>query len=128
MFEQSFKNIDDILMTAGCSSELEYIEQTSWILFLRYLDDLEESKKREAALAGSKYEYILAPNYRWKNWAAPDKKALTGKDLMDFVNNDLFEYLKKLRAEEATTIQYKIGEIFHELKNRISSGYRLRDI
>ena len=53
MFEQSFKNIDNILRKdAGSSSELDYIEQTSWILFLKYLDDLEEDRKKEAMLAG----------------------------------------------------------------------------
>jgi type I restriction enzyme M protein len=46
LFEQTFKNIDDILWKdAGCSSELDYVEQTSWILFLKYLDDLEKDKK-----------------------------------------------------------------------------------
>ena len=53
MFEQSFKNIDSILHTdSGSATELDYVEQTSWILFLKYLDDLDETKKTEAALAG----------------------------------------------------------------------------
>ncbi|KKP69661.1 type I restriction endonuclease subunit M [candidate division CPR3 bacterium GWF2_35_18] len=137
MFEQSFKNIDDILRTdSGCATELDYVEQTSWILFLKYLDDLEETKKTEAALAGKKYEYILSPEYRWNTWACPKNgdgkldhnKALDGDDLKDFVNNKLFPYLKKFRAEEPNTIEYKIGEIFHELKNKIVSGYTLRKI
>lgn len=60
MFEQLFKNIDNILHTdSGCGTELDYVEQTSWILFLKYLDDLEETKKTEAALAGKKYEYKI---------------------------------------------------------------------
>jgi type I restriction enzyme M protein len=137
MFEQSFKNIDNILHTdSGCGTELDYIEQTSWILFLKYLDDLEETKKTEAALAGKKYEYILAAEYRWNNWACPKSKdgkldhnkALDGGDLTDFINNKLFPYLKKFRADNSNTIEYKIGEIFHELKNKISSGYKLREI
>lgn len=137
MFEQAFKNIDNILHTdSGCGTELDYIEQTSWILFLKYLDDLEEDKKKSATLAGKKYEYILAPEYRWIAWACPkgkdDKldhnKALDGDDLKDFVNDKLFPYLKKFRAEDLNTIEYKIGEIFHELKNKISSGYKLREI
>ena len=46
MFEQTFKNIDDVLRKdAGCSSELDYVEQTSWIIFLKYLDDLEKDKQ-----------------------------------------------------------------------------------
>lgn len=137
MFEQAFKNIDDILHTdAGCATELDYVEQTSWILFLKYLDDLDDAKKTEAALAGKKYEYILEPQYRWDYWACPktvDKKldhhkALTGDDLNDFVNLKLFPYLKKFKADEPNTIEYKIGEIFSELKNRITSGYKLREI
>ena len=137
MFEQSFKNIDNILHTdSGCGTELDYVEQTSWILFLKYLDDLEETKKTEAALAGKKYKYILAPECRWIAWACPKNgdgkldhnKALDGDDLKDFINNELFPYLKKFRAEDPNTIEYKIGEIFHELKNKISSGYKLREI
>lgn len=137
MFEQSFKRIDNILHTdSGCGTELDYVEQTSWILFLKYLDDLEESKKTEFALAGKKYEYILSSEYRWDNWACPKdskgkidhNKALDGDDLNDFVNIKLFPYLKRFRAEEPDTIEYKIGEIFSELKNKISSGYKLREI
>ena len=137
MFEQSFKNIDNILHTdSGCGTELDYVEQTSWILFLKYLDDLEEIKKTEASLAGKKYKYILSTEYRWNTWACPKNgdgkldhnKALDGDDLNDFVNNKLFLYLKKFRADDPNTIEYKIGEIFHELKNKISSGYKLREI
>lgn len=137
MFEQSFKNIDNILHTdSGCGTELDYVEQTSWILFLKYLDDLEETKRTEAALAGKKYEYILAPQYRWIAWACPKNsdgkldhnKALDGDDLKGFVDHTLFPYLKKFKAEEPNTIEYKIGEIFSELKNKISSGYKLREI
>jgi type I restriction enzyme M protein len=137
MFEQSFKNIDNILHTdSGCATELDYVEQTSWILFLKYLDDLEETKKTEAELAGKKYKYILAPEYRWNAWACPKNKdgkldhnkALDGDDLRDFVNLTLFPYLKKFKADEPNTIEYKVGEIFSELKNRITSGYKLREI
>ena len=137
MFEQSFKNIDNILRTdSGCGTELDYVEQTSWILFLKYLDDLEEDKKKSAALSGQKYEYILSSEYRWNIWACPKNgdgkldynKALDGDDLKEFVNNKLFPYLKKFRAEDPNTIEYKIGEIFSELKNKISSGYNLREI
>ncbi len=70
MFEQTFKNIDDILYKdAGADSELDYIEQTSWILFLRYLDELEKEKADEAALEGIPYNFILEDDYCWSNWA-----------------------------------------------------------
>ncbi len=138
MFEQTFKNIDDILRKdAGCGSELDYVEQTSWILFLKYLDDLEKDRATAAELTGKAYTPIIDKEYQWIVWAAPklgngkiDHNALTGDDLTDFVNNKLFPYLKKfkLSAESAATIEYKIGEIFSELKNRLQSGYNLREV
>ena len=153
MFEQTFKNIDDILhKDAGCGSELDYVEQTSWVLFLKYLDDLEKDKATAAGLSGKTYTNIIAPQFQWTVWAAPKisspfggsgtlgaklreeaidhHKALTGDDLADFVNMELFPYLKKFKAdaESADTIEYKIGEIFSELKNRIQSGYNLREV
>ena len=139
MFEQIFKNIDDILRKdAGCSSELDYIEQTSWILFLKYLDDLEKEKTTEAELVNKNHISTIAKEYCWSRWAAPKNKdgkldhhhALTGDDLVDFVNNQLFPYLKKFKndAQNSQTIEYKIGEIFSELKNKMQSGYNLREV
>lgn len=138
MFEQTFKNIDDILhKDAGCSSELDYVEQTSWILFLKYLDDFEKDRKTSAELAGQTYSPIIEKAYRWNVWAAPKKggkldhhSALTGDDLKDFVDLKLFPYFKKFKvsAESPETIEYKIGEIFNELKNKIQSGYNLREV
>ena len=147
MFEQTVKNIDDILhKDAGCGSELDYVEQTSWVLFLKYLDDLEKDKATAAELTGKSYEPIIDKEYQWNVWASPKlalsgaegekegkldhHKALTGDDLADFVNIRLFPYLKKFKAdaESADTIEYKIGEIFSELKNRIQSGYNLREV
>jgi type I restriction enzyme M protein len=139
MFEQTFKNIDDVLWKdAGCTSELDYTEQTSWLLFLKYLDGLEQDKATEAALEGKKYTFILDQPYRWEKWAAPKGKdgqidhhvAATGDDLVAFVNQRLFPYLQgfKAKASGPNTIEYKIGEIFGEIKNRIQSGYNLREI
>jgi type I restriction enzyme M protein len=66
LFEQTFKNIDDILhKDAGCSSELDYTEQTSWMLFLKYLDDLEHEKSLEAELLAEDYQYIIDSQHRW---------------------------------------------------------------
>ncbi len=139
MFEQTFKNIDDILhKDAGCTSELDYTEQSSWLLFLKYLDALEQDKAAEAELEGKTYSFILAEPYRWERWAAPktaDGKldhnaASTGDDLRDFVNAKLFPYLAgfKQRASGPNTIEYKIGEVFSEIKNKVQSGYNLRDV
>jgi len=139
MFEQTFKNIDDILhKDAGCTSELDYTEQSSWLLFLKYLDALEVDKAAEAELEGKRYTFILDKPYRWEAWAAPktaDGKldhnaSMTGDDLRDFVNGRLFPYLAgfKQRASGPNTIEYKIGEVFGEIKNKIQSGYNLRDV
>ncbi len=138
MFEQAFKNIDDVLWKeSGCSSELDYTEQTSWMLFLKYLDDLEQERSMEAELVGKPYDYLIDEPHRWGAWAAPKSaegafdhdNALVGDDLIKFVDNDLFPYLKgfKGRASGPDTIEYKIGQIFSEIKNKFQSGYSLRD-
>ena len=139
MFEQTFKNIDDILhKDAGCSSELDYVEQTSWVLFLKYLDDLEKDKQAKADLSGKTYTPIISKEFKWEIWAAPKTKdgkldhhkAHSGDDLKDFVDLKLIPYLKKFKisADSPDTIEYKIGEIFNELKNKIQSGYNLREV
>src|SRR6516165_10467552 len=139
MFEQVFKNIDDVLRKeAGCTTELDYTEQTSWLLFLKYLDALEQDRATEAQLNSKKYTYLLEKQYRWETWAVPKdlvgkidhNRALSGDDLRDFVNGKLFPYLHgfKQRASGPNTVEYKIGEIFGEIKNKIQSGYNLREI
>ncbi len=139
MFEQTFKNIDDVLWKdAGADSELDYIGQTSWVMFLRYLDELEQDKADEAALEGKSYNYILEEEYRWSSWAIPRNsegeyernKAKIGDDLIEFVDRELFPYLARFRnsSEELNTIENKIGEIFSELKNKVQSGYNLRQV
>ena len=140
MFEQTFKNIDDLLYKdSGADSELDYIGQTSWVMFLRYLDELEQDKSDKAGLEGKEYQYILDEEYRWTQWAMPKNeegkldihKAMTGVDLVQFVDFKLFPYLagfKLKNIDNPQTIEYKIGEIFSELKNKIQSGYNLREI
>lgn len=138
MFEQTFKNIDDVLWKeAGCSSELDYTEQTSWLLFLKYLDDLEGERAIEAELVGKRYDFIIDEKHHWSRWAAPRRPdgsfdhdaALTGDDLIAYVDGELFPYLKgfKQRASSPDTIEYKIGKIFGEIKNKFQSGHSLRD-
>jgi type I restriction enzyme M protein len=139
MFENAFRNIDDVLWKeAGCTTELDYTEQTSWLLFLKYLEDLDQERATAAALDGKPYTHILEEAYRWGTWAAPKDKsgkldhnqALTGDDLLEFVDQKLFPYLHsfKQRASSADTLEYKIGEIFGEIKNKVRSGYNLREI
>lgn len=138
MFEQTFKNIDNVIWKeAGCTTELDYTEQTSWMLFLKYLDDLELERAQRAGLVSKPYEFIIDEEHRWSQWAAPKKgdgsfdhdTGLIGDDLVDYVNRDLFPYLQgfKDRASGSDTIEYKIGEIFGEIKNKFQSGYSLRD-
>ena len=138
-FEQAFKNIDDLLYKdAGADSELDYIGQTSWVLFLRYLEDLELKRADDVALKGELYYPMIEEKFRWSVWAAPKDKEgkidhkviLEGPPLIEFVNKELFPYLASFKAktEDPLTIEYKIGEIFSELKNKIQSGYILRDI
>lgn len=139
MFEHTFKNIDNILWKdKGCGSELDYVEQTSWILFLKYLENLENEKVIQAKLKGQKYNPIISKEYSWSTWAAPKTKdgkldhhaAKTGDDLIDFVTHKLFPYLKKFKTavENYNSIEYKIGEIFNEIENKVRSGYTLRDV
>ncbi|KGJ20842.1 N-6 DNA methylase [Paracoccus sanguinis] len=137
MFENAFNNIDRVLRNdEGLASELDYAEQTSWLLFLKYLDDLEIEREDTAVLEGQTYTPLLDEPYRWQSWAAPKKDgkldhnaALTGADLIDFVNRDLFPYLRKF-SQAATgpdSLEYKIGQIFSEIVNKFRSGYSLRD-
>jgi type I restriction enzyme M protein len=139
MFEKSFKHIDEALrQEAGCGTELDYVEQSSWILFLKYLDDLEGERAMSAELEGKPYSFIIDPAHCWATWAAPKKadgsldrdRAMTGDDLIDYVNRQLWPYLQgfKQRASSPDSIEYKIGEIFGEIKNKFSSGYTLREV
>ena len=138
-YEQTFKNIDNILRTdEGCGSELDYIEQKSWVLFLKYLDDLEKTRQMEAMLQDVIYTPIIAEGYRWSDWAMPRTatgeydihNALVGDDLIEFVRGKLFPYLKKFSSDSPSGvgIESKIGVIFNAITNKIASGYNLRDI
>ncbi|MFC2991375.1 type I restriction-modification system subunit M N-terminal domain-containing protein [Halomonas tibetensis] len=138
MFEQTFKNIGDVLWKeAGCATELDYTEQTSWLLFLKCLDDLEQRRAMNATLAGKAFYFIIDAHHQWSSWAAPRKRdgsldhdsALTGDDLLDFVNREIFPYPQcfRERATGPDTIEYKIGEIFSEVRNKFQSGYSLRN-
>lgn len=137
-FESSFKAIDNTLHhDDGCSTALDYVEQSSWVLFLKYLDDLELTREQAAELEGKEYARIISGEYQWHEWAMPlDAKgeydrarALVGDDLIEFVNQRLFPYLQGFKERfDTNTIEYKVGVIFTEIKNKISSGYNLRDV
>ena len=137
--QTAFKRIDNILHEdAGTNGANDYMSQMSWILFLKYLDDLEDTRKHDAVFAGQPYEPLFKEEFQWDTWAAPKKKdgtpdvtaQLVGDDLIDFVNQQLFPYLKLFKAtiEDPKSILYKIGEIFGEVTNKIQSGRNLREV
>ena len=137
-FESTFKAIDDTLRhDEGCSTAMDYVEQSSWVLFLKYFDDLEQTREMSAELEGTTYERIIDGEYRWNQWAMPldaqgnydQKAAMVGDDLIEFVNLKLFPYLQNFTERFSHgTIEYKVGVIYSNIINKISSGYNLRDI
>ncbi len=137
--QNKIDRITDILRRDdGISGAMHYTEQISWILFLKFLNDFEINKADEAILDGKEYEYVIRKDLRWENWACPKdengkidvKRALTGKDLIEFVNKTLFPYLESFKAiaNDPKSIKYKIGAIFEYLDNRIASGHTLREV
>lgn len=136
--ESKINRITDILRRDdGISGAMMYTEQISWILFLKFLNDLEDSKAEDAELDGVVYNYVLDEKYRWHKWAVlkvDGKKDLinskSGDDLLDFVNKELFPYLKGFKniTEDPKSIKYKIGAIFEFLDNRIANGHTLREV
>lgn len=138
MYENAFRTIEQTLRAEeGISNELDYVEQNSWVLFLKYLHDLETERQDRAELDGETYTPIIDGEFRWDRWAAPKKNgefdhnsAMIGDDLITFVDQKLFPYLGRFRdtATGPRTIEYKIGEVFTELRNKFRSGYILRDV
>lgn len=131
--------ITDILRRDdGISGAMHYTEQISWVLFLKYLNDYEDNKANDALLDGKKYNYILDEKFRWDSWAYPRKSngdydlknAMSGKDLIEFVNDKLFPYLQGFKSDtqEVKSVKYKIGAVFEFITNRIASGHTLREV
>ena len=138
MYENAFNSIEKTLRAEeGIANELDYVEQTSWVLFLKYLHDLESERRDRAELEGKHYAPIIEGRYSWDRWAAPESNggidyntALSGDDLVRFVDQELFPHLASFRdrATDPDTIEYKIGEVFTELRSKFRSGYILRDV
>lgn len=138
MYENAFNSIERQLRAEeGIATELDYVEQISWVLFLKYLHDQEVERAGRAILEGTDHTTLVGSPFRWDEWAAPKKGgqfdhnlALTGDDLIRFVDQQLFPYLAAFRqsAKGPQTVEYKIGEIFTELRNKFRSGYILRDV
>lgn len=138
MYDGAFNKIErELRNEEGVANELDYVEQTSWVLFLKYLHDLENERRDRAELDGTDYSPIITGPFAWDQWAAPKtdgqfdhNKARIGEDLIKFVDSELFPYLASFRqtATGPRTLEYKIGEIFTELRNKFRSGYILRDV
>jgi len=96
---------------------LQYVEQLSWLLFLKLFNDLEKQQE----LLKSKYQPIFDAKYQWYNWAG--KK--TGEELKEFIERDLIPYLAGLSG---TPQKAKIASIFQEVKNHMRSGYNLAEV
>ncbi|MCH7390359.1 class I SAM-dependent DNA methyltransferase [Acinetobacter dispersus] len=142
LLQQKIDRITDILRRDdGISGAMHYTEQTSWVLFLKFLDDYESEKEDESVLSGKDYQQVLDEQHRWSNWACPKNtegkldinKARTGDDLTDYVNEKLFPYLKgfantTITGNDKQSFAYKIGAIFQYLDNKVASGHTLREV
>lgn len=138
--QATIDRIADILWRDdGISGAMHYTEQTSWILFLKFLDDYEAEKADDAILSGVDYQPVLEPQYQWSQWACPKgddgkidyNQALSGDDLTEFVNNKLFPHFKGFANQtqaDPKSFAYKIGAIFQYLDNKIASGHTLREV
>lgn len=136
--QAQINRITDILRRDdGISGAMHYTEQISRIIFLKFLDDYEAAQQVHAQLSGMGYIPMLEKGFQWDTRAAPKKggkidvmSAKSGDDLKDFVNKELFPYLKLFRDPNADyhSMKYKIGEIFYFLENRIESGHTLREV
>ena len=129
--KQQIARITDILRRDdGISGAMHYTEQISWILFLKFIDDFEEREADNALIDWKKYEYIIDEKYRWNTWVNLQGWMISWDDLKDFVNEQLFPYLKSFRTENEDyhSIKYKLWEIFYFIDNRIESGHTLREI
>jgi type I restriction enzyme M protein len=138
--QQKIDRITDILRRDdGISGAMHYTEQTSWVLFLKFLDDYEMEKADHAVLSGKPYTPVLDPAHRWSTWACPKtangkldlNRAKTGDDLRNYVNNELFPHLKSFSQDTAidrNSFAYKLGATFQYLDNKIASGHTLREV
>ena len=111
MFETTFRNLDDTLRKdAGCSSELDYIEQTSWVLFLKYLDDFEADREASAQLNGERYQRILSNEYAWTTWAVGLLYAEGQGVVQDYA--ETVKWYKLAAAQGDAGAQFNLGWLY----------------
>ncbi len=123
----------------GLSGDLDRLPLLTWVMFLKFLDDMEQLREEEAMLSGQAFRPLIAPPFRWRDWAArPD--GITGDELKQFINQDeamrpdgtrgpgLFAYLRNLQSTDADRRRDVIATVFRGVSNRMESGYLLRDV
>ncbi|MBM3892167.1 MAG: SAM-dependent DNA methyltransferase, partial [Verrucomicrobia bacterium] len=120
------KSARDIMRKdAGLNGDLDRIPEFSWILFLKCFDDLEQRRE----VTERNYRPAITKPMRWRDWAADPNKGMTGEELLKFINDQLFPYLRQLVAADAERDQRAvIAEVFRETFTRFRSGYLLRDV
>ena len=107
----------------GTTGVLQYMEQLSWMIFLKVFEDVEKRFEDEAKFANREYRPVIDPEYRWSSWARED---WPGETLIDFIDNKLFPYLRSLRGNPQKEV---IAGIFQEIRaNRMKSPYNLKDV
>src|ERR1035438_9023888 len=123
----------------GLNGDLDRLPMLTWIMFLKFLDDLEIQREGEAKLAGKKFKPAIEPPYRWRDWAAKSD-GITGDELLAFINNEettlpngkkgagLFRYLRTLTSSNGDDRRDVIATVFKGVQNRMVSGYLLRDV
>ncbi len=123
----------------GLNGDLDRLPMLTWIMFLKFLDDLEQIRETDAKLAGKRFRHTIEPPYRWRDWAAkPD--GITGDELIAFVNNEeargpdgkkgpgLFAYLRSLQGANGGDRRDVVATVFKGTVNRMINGYLLRDV
>ncbi len=123
----------------GLNGDLDRLPLLTWIMFLKFLDDLELEREEEAVLAGTPFQPVLEAPYRWRDWAAKEG-GITGDELLAFINQDetvlpdgtrgpgLFAYLRGLSSSNGDNRRDVIATVFRGVDNRMKSGYLLRDV
>jgi type I restriction enzyme M protein len=123
----------------GLNGDLDRLPLLTWIMFLKFLDDLEVQREEEAKLANKKFKPAIDAPYRWRDWAA-DSQGITGDELLAFINNEeahrpdgtkgqgLFAYLRGLSSSNGDNRRDVISTVFKGVDNRMRSGYLLRDV
>ena len=123
----------------GLNGDLDRLPLLTWIMFLKFLDDVERMREEEATLSGKNYRPLIEDPYRWRDWAA-EEGGITGPELLAFINQDeavgpdgkrrpgLFAYLRALESPTGKGREEVVANVFRGVANRMESGYLLRDV